>query len=173
MVLDLPGGRLGIAGTKGFGGGFKGACGSEFGEPEMKAFIAHTRRMADNLASHLDGLDTTSDRRIALLHYAPVEGTLVGERLDTFLGSHLLGDATVDRGGCHAVFHGHAHRGATTSATSSGIPVENVACRRHLPPALSSSSAWCWLCALQRSDKFATVASPPRANAIKWWSSSM
>ena len=34
--------RLGIAGVKGFGGGFAGRCASEFGEPEMKAFIRTT-----------------------------------------------------------------------------------------------------------------------------------
>src|SRR4051812_18381527 len=42
-VLDCHGLRLGIAGAKGFGGGFAGRCASEFGEPEMKAFTRHGR----------------------------------------------------------------------------------------------------------------------------------
>ena len=40
----LDGVSVGVAGVKGFGGGFAGASGSEFGEPEMKAFIRHTAR---------------------------------------------------------------------------------------------------------------------------------
>src|SRR5258705_7650158 len=39
--------RVGVAGAKGFGGGFAGACASEFGEPEMKAFTRHTREIAE------------------------------------------------------------------------------------------------------------------------------
>jgi predicted MPP superfamily phosphohydrolase len=42
VVVPVNGTTVGIAGTKGFGGGFVGACGSEFGEPEMKAFMAHS-----------------------------------------------------------------------------------------------------------------------------------
>ena len=45
-VIDVGGARLGVAGGKGFGGGFAGACGSEFGEREMKAFMHHSRQLA-------------------------------------------------------------------------------------------------------------------------------
>ena len=38
--VELGGVRVGIAGTPGFGGGFRGASCSEFGEPLMKAFVA-------------------------------------------------------------------------------------------------------------------------------------
>jgi Icc-related predicted phosphoesterase len=126
-VVDLPGGRLGVAGTKGFGGGFRGACGSEFGEPEMKAFMRHTRAVADALSAALDAVGRC-DRRLALVHYAPVEATLEGERREIypFLGSHLLGDA-IDRAGADLVVHGHAHRGAERGVTDQGIPVRNVA----------------------------------------------
>jgi Icc-related predicted phosphoesterase len=41
--------EIGIAGIKGFGGGFAGACATEFGEPEMKAFIHHTKVQANKL----------------------------------------------------------------------------------------------------------------------------
>jgi hypothetical protein len=54
-VVSLPGGRLGVTGTKGFGGRFPGRSGSEFGEPEMKAFMAHSRALAASLAGALHG----------------------------------------------------------------------------------------------------------------------
>jgi len=126
IVLDLPAGRLGIAGTKGFGGGFIGACGSDFGEIEMKAFIRHTKAISERLHEVLAELD--ADIRIALMHYSPVEGTLVGERLEIypFLGSYLLAEA-VDTAGADLILHGHAHVGSEKGVTAGGIHVRNVA----------------------------------------------
>lgn len=126
VVFNVDGCRLGIAGAKGFGGGFMGACGSEFGEPEMKDFMRHARACADRLKGALQALDC--DVKVALTHYAPVPGTLSGERaeLHPFLGSHLLGGA-IDTTGCAAAFHGHAHSGTERSLTPAGIPVRNVA----------------------------------------------
>lgn len=125
-VVEVDGARLGIAGTKGFGGGFAGACGSDFGEPEMKAFIRHTKKLAGRLEAALRGLDT--DRRVALMHFSPVEETLRGERLEIypFLGSYLLAEA-VDRAGADLVVHGHAHVGSEKGVTPGGVPVRNVA----------------------------------------------
>ena len=125
-VVDVGGTRVGIAGTKGFGGGFAGACGSEFGEPEMKAYMAHTRSLAWRFERALTRLE--ADLKIALLHYSPVESTLVGERLEIypFLGSYLLAEA-VDRGGAALAVHGHAHRGTEHGVTPGGVPVRNVA----------------------------------------------
>lgn len=122
----VRGARIGVAGVKGFGGGFADACGSEFGEPEMKAFIAHTRRSAEQLGKALRGLE--ADVRVALLHYAPVVDTLRGERvaIHAFLGSHLLGTA-IDAAGADLVLHGHAHAGTEIGVTPGGIPVRNVA----------------------------------------------
>ncbi len=71
-VVEVPAGRLGVAGTKGFGGGFAGASGSDFGEPEMKAFMQHTKALAARLEASLAALD--AEARVALLHYAPTEG---------------------------------------------------------------------------------------------------
>jgi Icc-related predicted phosphoesterase len=95
VTFNLNGRTLGIAGTKGFGGGFAGACGHAFGEPEMKEFIYVTERMALRLEENLRALQT--DYRIALLHYAPVKETLAGERLEIypFLGSYLLAEAPI------------------------------------------------------------------------------
>lgn len=126
VSLEIKGIRVGIAGSKGFGGGFRGASGSDFGEPEMKAFIRHTRQLAGGLHAALSSLDT--DLRIALLHYSPVEETLVGERLEIypFLGSYMLAEA-IDNVGADLVLHGHAHRGSEKGQTPGGIPVRNVA----------------------------------------------
>ncbi len=126
IVLDLAGGRLGIAGAKGFGGGFIGACGSDFGEVEMKTFIRHTKAISERLHDVLIHLD--ADVKIALMHYSPVEATLAGERLEIypFLGSYLLAEA-VDTAGAHLILHGHAHAGSEKGVTAGGIHVRNVA----------------------------------------------
>ena len=125
-VVEVGGTRLGIAGTKGFGGGFAGACGSDFGEPEMKAFVGHTKALAERLHAALASLDT--DYRVALMHYAPVPDTLAGERLEIFpfLGSYLLAEA-VDEAGADLVLHGHAHAGTEKGVTAGGVHVRNVA----------------------------------------------
>ena len=125
-TLDVHGTRVGIAGTKGFGGGFAGACGSDFGEREMKAFIEHTKSLAAKLGRNLEALDC--DVRIALLHYSPIAATLQGERLEIypFLGSYLLAEA-IDRAGADLVLHGHAHAGSERGVTPAGIRVRNVA----------------------------------------------
>jgi Icc-related predicted phosphoesterase len=127
-VVDVGGVRVGVAGTKGFGGGFAGACATDFGEPEMKAFIRHTRALAERLARALASLEGRADLRIALLHYSPVEDTLRGERLEIypFLGSYLLAEA-VDKAGADLALHGHAHGGVEKGMTPGGVYVRNVA----------------------------------------------
>jgi len=125
-TFEVRGMRVGIAGTKGFGGGFVGACGSDFGERLMKDFIGHTRLLANQLRAALVGLD--ADVRIALLHFSPVEGTLRGERLEIYpwLGSYLLAEA-IDGAACDLAVHGHAHAGTEHGQTPGGVPVRNVA----------------------------------------------
>lgn len=126
IVLELHGHRVGIAGLKGFGGGFRGACASDFGEPEMKSFVQHTKARALQLQQALHALETPI--RIALLHYAPIVGTLEGERpeIHAFLGSYFLEDA-IDAVGVDVAFHGHAHKGLPEGRTARGAPVYNVA----------------------------------------------
>jgi Icc-related predicted phosphoesterase len=125
-VVEVDGTKLAVAGTKGFGGGFAGACGSDFGEPEMKAFVRHTKDIARRLEDTLWSVD--ADVRVALLHYSPVEATLRGERLEIypFLGSYLLAEA-IDRAGADLVLHGHAHNGTEKGVTPGGVLVRNVA----------------------------------------------
>lgn len=126
ITLEIDGRRVGIAGVKGFGGGFLGASASDFGEPEMRAFIQHTKERAACLEMALRDLEC--DLRIALLHYSPTPDTLAGERagLYPFLGSYLLAEA-IDRVGAELALHGHAHAGSEHGVTAGGVPVRNVA----------------------------------------------
>jgi len=128
-VVEVNHSRIGVAGVKGFGGGFAGACGSDFGEREMKAFIEHSMERAARLQSGLEDLGRQgADTRIALMHYSPIRETLQGEPLEIypFLGSYLLAEA-VDRAGADLALHGHAHRGREKGATPGGVAVRNVA----------------------------------------------
>ena len=126
VVLEVAGCRLGVVGGKGFGGGFAGKSASEFGEPEIKAFIRHTRDIADRWRRALQGLD--ADHRVVLSHYSPVKDTLQGEPLEIypFLGSYLLAEA-VDAVGADLIVHGHAHLGVEKGLTPGGIRVRNGA----------------------------------------------
>ena len=130
VVLDLPGGgRLGVAGVKGFGGGFGAAHATAFGEPEMKAFVAHTHDVSASLSRALAGVHGAGcDAVVALLHYSPVADTLAGERCELFpfLGSELLAEA-IDQHGADLALHGHAHAGTHEGRTAGGVPVRNVA----------------------------------------------
>lgn len=125
-VVDANGGSVGVAGVKGFGGGFIGKCATAFGEAETKAFIRTTERAADSLREALLDLDT--DVRVALTHYSPVSDTLRGEpkEIYPFLGSWLLAKA-IDEGGADVAFHGHAHYGSERGTTAGGVRVRNVA----------------------------------------------
>ena len=129
VVVPCGGTRVGIAGTKGFGGGFVGACAGEFGEPLMKEFVRYTRRCADGLRTSLERLgEQGCDVRIALTHYSPVPETLAGEPLEIypFLGSYLLAEA-IDTAGAELAVHGHAHAGTENGITAGGVRVRNVA----------------------------------------------
>jgi Icc-related predicted phosphoesterase len=125
-VFEVRGMSVGVAGIKGFGGGFFGACVTEFGEPETRSFAHHARVQAEILKENLLALDT--EYRFALTHFAPVDGTLLGEKREIypFLGSYLLAEA-IDSAHVDAAFHGHAHHGVERGMTPGGVPVRNVA----------------------------------------------
>ena len=117
---------VGIAGIKGFAGGFgRGSLGA-WGEAAIKAFVQEALNEAMKLESALAKLRTP--HRIALLHYSPIVGTVQGEPVEIypFLGSSRLEDPLV-RYPVDAVFHGHAHRGTLQGRTLNGVPVYNVA----------------------------------------------
>jgi Icc-related predicted phosphoesterase len=116
---------VGFAGVRGFCGGFgRGALGA-WGEPIIKQFVHEALQEVLKLESALARLKT--QHRIALIHYAPVRGTVEGEPLEIypFLGSSRF-EEPLTRYSVSAVFHGHAHRGSPEARTSSGIPVFNV-----------------------------------------------
>jgi Icc-related predicted phosphoesterase len=116
---------IGFAGVKGFAGGFgRGALGP-WGEPAIKAFVQEALDESLKLETALARLRT--EQRIAILHYAPIRGTVEGEPpvIFPFLGCSRLEDP-INRYPVTAVFHGHAHNGTYEGRTSSGIPVYNV-----------------------------------------------
>lgn len=126
VIIDINGEKVGIAGAKGFGGGFVGASGSDFGEPEMKAFMRHSKKEARQLESVIKSMEC--DYKIVLLHYSPTAQTLIGEKKEIypFLGCYYLAEA-IDYGKADIAFHGHAHSGVEKGETPGGIPVRNVA----------------------------------------------
>ncbi|MEU3663864.1 metallophosphoesterase [Streptomyces sp. NPDC032940] len=128
-VVECAGTRVGVAGTKGFGGGFVGRSAGEFGEPVMKEFVRTTRRSADSLHASLKELDDQDCAvRVALTHFSPVADTLAGEppEIHPFLGSYLLAEA-IDTAGADLAVHGHAHLGSEHGMTAGGVRVRNVA----------------------------------------------
>jgi hypothetical protein len=117
---------VGFVGTKGFCGGFGDRKVDVFGEKAIKAFVHESIQEAERLSQALAQMKT--DRRVAVLHYGPVKGTLSGEpeEIFPFLGTSRLADV-LDRYGVDLVVHGHAHHGRSASETPGGIPVYNVA----------------------------------------------
>jgi Icc-related predicted phosphoesterase len=117
---------IGFAGVKGFCGGFgRGALGP-WGEKSIKMFVQEAVDESLKLEAALARLRT--QRRVAVLHYAPVRSTVEGEPVEIFpyLGSSRL-EEPINRYRVSAVFHGHAHRGTAVGQTSTGVPVYNVA----------------------------------------------
>jgi Icc-related predicted phosphoesterase len=116
---------VGIAGAKGFAGGFGSGLLAPWGEPMIKAFVQESVDEALKLESALRRLKTA--HRVVLLHYAPVVGTVEGEprEIFPFLGSSRL-EEPLERYPVDFVLHGHAHRGAPESTTENGTPVYNV-----------------------------------------------
>src|ERR1700750_572694 len=90
-ILELGTASLGIAGTKGFVGGFPDSALPDFGEPLLRKVYAETTAEVEALDAALAAI-ATCDYRIALLHYAPTDSTLEGEPrgIYAFLGSDRL-----------------------------------------------------------------------------------
>src|SRR5215212_2201454 len=116
---------IGIAGVKGFGGGFGRHALGPWGESIIKQFVHEAVDEALKLEAAFARLRTT--QLIALLHYAPVQQTVEGEPLEIypFLGSSRL-EEPINRFPVSLVVHGHAHRGQLEGATKTNVPVYNV-----------------------------------------------
>jgi len=81
-IIILDGGAveikgIGFAGVKGFCGGFGRRALEPWGESAIKSFVREALDEALKLESALARLRTPN--RIALLHYAPIQGTVEGE----------------------------------------------------------------------------------------------
>jgi Icc-related predicted phosphoesterase len=124
-VLPIGGASVGIAGVKGFVGGFVNGW-ANFGEPLFREAYAETTRDVEALDQGLRAISSCGVR-IALLHYSPCADTLVGEseRLWLVLGAERLG-SPIREHRPHLVVHGHAHHGSFQGAID-GVSVHNVA----------------------------------------------
>ena len=96
-----------------------------FGEKALKKFAQTGMKEAVSLEVVLANLEC--EHKVAVLHYAPIPETLVGEppEIFAFLGSEHLGIA-LDRQGVDLAVHGHAHHGSPEGKTAAGVPVHNV-----------------------------------------------
>jgi Icc-related predicted phosphoesterase len=117
---------VGIAGVKGFAGGYGPGALGPWGEKVIKLFVQEAIQEALKLESALARLRTR--RRIAMLHYAPIDATVRGEPAEIFpfLGCSRLAEPLI-RYPVDFVVHGHAHRGFPEGRTVNGTPVYNVA----------------------------------------------
>lgn len=116
---------VGFTGVKGFGGGFGERALQPWGEAAIKNFVNEAVDESIKLDEGLSKLDPGA--RIAVMHYAPVRGTVEGEppEIFPFLGSSRL-EEPLNRHAVAAAFHGHAHKGQHMSKTSADVPVYNV-----------------------------------------------
>jgi Icc-related predicted phosphoesterase len=116
---------IGIAGVKGFAGGFGTAALGPWGEPTIKQFVHEAVNEALKLEASLARLRLP--RQVVLLHYSPVRQTVEGEppEIYPFVGSSRL-EEPITRFPVSLVVHGHAHRGRHEGRTKNDVPVYNV-----------------------------------------------
>ncbi|HEY3082155.1 MAG TPA: metallophosphoesterase [Chloroflexota bacterium] len=118
---------VGFAGAKGFAGGFGSRALPSWGEAACKHFVQEAIDEALKLEKALARLST--EQRVVLLHYAPVQATVEGEPPEVYawMGSSRL-EEPLSRYPIAAVFHGHAHHGAPEGKThgDAPVPVYNV-----------------------------------------------
>jgi len=99
---------IGFTGVKGFAGGFDTHALQAWGEPIVKQFVQESLDEALRLERGLGRLQTEHgvERKVAVLHYAPVHGTVEGEPAEIipFLGSSRLAEP-IDRFAAAAVVH--------------------------------------------------------------------
>jgi len=126
VVLEVSGTQVGVAGVKGFVGGFPDSELPDFGEPSLRRVYAETTAEVEALDRALAAI-AACPIRIALLHYSPTTTTLEGEPevIWAFLGSDRLG-APIAEHRPDIVLHGHGHLG-TFEGFVGEVPVYNVA----------------------------------------------
>jgi Icc-related predicted phosphoesterase len=124
-ILDVGGVDVGVAGVKGFIGGFPGSRLPDFGEPSLRGVYTEAGEEVEALDRGLRAI-AHCPVRVALLHYAPTCETLVGEPepIWAFLGTDRLAPPIAEHEPDLAL-HGHAHHG-TFEGKIGGTPVYNV-----------------------------------------------
>jgi Icc-related predicted phosphoesterase len=125
-VEEVDGASVGIAGTKGFVGGFPDSQLPDFGEPSLRRVYAETTAEVEALTAGLEAI-AGCDYRIVLLHYSPTMTTLEGEPrgIWPFLGTDRLAPPIAEHRP-DVVLHGHTHAG-TFEGFVGDVPVFNVA----------------------------------------------
>jgi Icc-related predicted phosphoesterase len=124
-VCEAAGVEIGIVGLKGFVGGFEGSRLADWGEPLLRAVYHETTLDVQALDQGLHEV-AGCPVRIVLLHYAPTEATIMGERpgIWSYLGTDRLA-APIAEHEPDLVLHGHAHAGTFEGAIGK-VPVYNV-----------------------------------------------
>lgn len=130
---NIGGTRVGVTGTKGFGGGFEpNELRGNIGEQVMKDFRREGDREVSLLKSGLDEMTQRApDIKIAMTHYAPYKEVVEGEHPEIYvsLGNSKLGDA-IAAAKVDLAVSGHAHLcTAGIKVTPSGVSTVNVGYR--------------------------------------------
>lgn len=125
-------GDVGFTGVKGFSGGFNRYKMPAYGEEINKEFVKIIKEEAAKLDQGLQELNGQQGirKKVVLLHYAPLEDTVIGEpeQIFPFMGSSYLA-TPLDEHKVAVAFHGHAHIGTLEGKTPGGCRVFNVAYR--------------------------------------------
>lgn len=125
-TVEIDGLKVGIAGVKGFVGGFSGHSHlDDFGEPALRRLYREASQDVEALDAGLRAI-ALCPLRIVLLHYSPTRETLIGEPdgIWAFLGNDRLA-APILQHEPDLVLHGHAHAGSFEGAIGQ-VPVRNV-----------------------------------------------
>jgi Icc-related predicted phosphoesterase len=125
VTLEVGGLTVGVAGTKGYAGGFPGSHLVDYGEPTLRAVYRETGEEVARLDAGLRAV-ASADLRLAVLHYAPTGDTLAGEPegIWAFLGTDRLAVPIAELEP-DLVVHGHAHAGRFEGRIGN-VPVYNV-----------------------------------------------
>ena len=123
-IVDIGDVEVGIAGAKGFVGGFPGSHLPDFGEPSLREVYRREQAEVDALDAGLQAV-ALCPLRIALLHYAPTARRWWASASRSWPSSAPTGWRRRSASTSRLVLHGHAHAG-TFEGRIGDVPVYNV-----------------------------------------------